>query len=272
MTDFESLFKRFEEERTSIFCEMPSKKVTQEFVREFVHFLFPVHLGRQVTRLEAESKYAQINYKFKELLVPIENKLDKSIDELTEVFFSKTLEIYDKLIKDAKAICRFDPAANSLTEVIIAYPGFFAITVYRIAHELTILGVPIIPRLMTEYAHGLTGIDINPGAKIGEYFFIDHGTGVVIGETTIIRDNVKLYQGVTLGALSVEKKLAKSKRHPTIEDNVIIYANSTILGGETTLGHNSIIGGNSWITESVDPYSMVYTKSQTVVRNKKSIK
>ncbi|MBQ8678382.1 MULTISPECIES: serine O-acetyltransferase EpsC [unclassified Treponema] len=152
---------------------------------------------------------------------------------------------------DTIAAYNGDPAAKSGGEVIVSYPGLEAIIVYRIAHFLYECGVPVIPRIMSEHVHGKTGIDIHPGAKIGESFFIDHGTGVVIGETTIIGNNVKIYQGVTLGALSVKKTLQNSKRHPTIEDNVTIYANATILGGETVIGKGSVIGGNSWITESV---------------------
>ena len=152
-----------------------------------------------------------------------------------------------------------DPAAKSPEEVILSYPGLEAILVHRIAYFLHINGVPIIPRIMSEHVHGKTGIDIHPGAKIGESFFIDHGTGVVIGETCIIGNNVKLYQGVTLGALSVQKDLQDKKRHPTIEDNVTIYANATILGGDTVIGKNSIIGGNTWVTKSV-PADTVITQ------------
>lgn len=152
---------------------------------------------------------------------------------------------------DTQAAFNGDPAAKSGEEVIVSYPGLEAIIVYRIAHILHKNGVPVIPRIMTEHIHGKTGIDIHPGATIGESFFIDHGTGVVIGETTVIGKNVKIYQGVTLGALSVKKSLQNSKRHPTIEDDVTIYANATILGGETVIGKGSVIGGNSWITESI---------------------
>ncbi len=270
MSDFTNLYKRFEIERKNIFCQMPSQKLARDFIDEYINFLFPVNLGRNMSKEESLAIYQSLQYKFKELLAPVKEKLEHDIDAIASSFFPKTQDIYDKLMKDAKAICRFDPAANSLAEVIVAYPGFLAITVYRIAHELYKLKIPILPRLISEYAHTKTGIDINPGATIGDYFFIDHGTGIVIGETTIIKDNVKIYQGVTLGALSVEKSMAQSKRHPTIEDNVIIYANSTILGGETVIGHDCIIGGNSWITENVPAYSLVFTKNETIVRSKKS--
>lgn len=166
-------------------------------------------------------------------------------------------EIRRKVTMDIQAALRGDPAAGSVEEIILSYPGIEAITVYRIAHELHTNGVPIIPRIMSEYIHGKTGIDIHPGATIGESFFIDHGTGVVIGETTVIGNKVKLYQGVTLGALSVRKEQSCCKRHPTIEDNVTIYAGATILGGDTVIGHGSIIGGNTWVTESVPPRSII---------------
>ena len=169
-------------------------------------------------------------------------------------------ELRRMLCLDTKAIFVGDPAAKSDEEVIVSYPGLDAIIVYRIAHFLHINGVPVIPRIMTEYIHGKTGIDIHPGAKIGESFFIDHGTGIVIGETTVIGKNVKIYQGVTLGALSVKKEFMDKKRHPTIEDNVTIYANATILGGETVIGEGSIIGGNTWVTKSIPPHTNYYNK------------
>ena len=166
-------------------------------------------------------------------------------------------EIRRKIQLDVKAAFNGDPAAKSNEEVVLSYPGLEAILVYRIAHFLYENGVPIIPRIMSEHVHGKTGIDIHPGATIGESFFIDHGTGVVIGETCIIGTNVKSYQGVTLGALSVKKNLQNKKRHPTIEDDVTIYANATILGGETVIGRGSTIGGNTWVTESVAAGSVI---------------
>lgn len=161
---------------------------------------------------------------------------------------------------DAKAALDGDPAARSIEEIILSYPGLEALLVHRIAYFLYSKGVPIIPRMMSEHVHGKTGIDIHPGALIGEECFIDHGTGVVIGETAIIGRQVKIYQGVTLGALSVKKTMVDKKRHPTIEDNVTIYAGATILGGETVIGSNSVIGGNTWITESVPSGSKIYNK------------
>ncbi|RAP33899.1 serine acetyltransferase [Candidatus Marinamargulisbacteria bacterium SCGC AG-410-N11] len=177
-----------------------------------------------------------------------------------------------KLKKDAISISSGDPAANNITEVVLAYPGFQAILVYRIAHFLYNHKIPLIPRLMSEIVHGDTGIDIHPGAKIGESFCIDHGTGVVIGETTVIGDNVKLYQGVTLGAFSVPKNNSNIKRHPTIKDGVTIYAGSTILGGETIIGANSVIGGNVWLTDSIEKNTKVYLSDHYRRVEKKVIK
>lgn len=176
-------------------------------------------------------------------------------------------DILEKLNLDAEAISKNDPAANSVEEVYLSYPGFFAIAIYRLSHEFYKFGLPLVPRLMTECAHSLTGADINPGAQIGSSFFIDHATGVVIGETAIIKENVKLYQGVTLGALTVNRTLRNVKRHPTIEKNVTIYANATILGGKTVVGENSIIGGNVWLTESVPSNSMVSHTPQINIKN-----
>ena len=173
--------------------------------------------------------------------------------EITRVFLAHLPELREQLRLDAEAALAGDPAAQSVEEVILTYPGFQAITVHRVAHWLWRAGVPFLPRVMSEHAHTLTGIDIHPGAEVGESFFIDHGTGVVIGETTQIGDWVKVYQGVTLGALSVERSQAGTKRHPTIEDRVVLYAGATVLGGQTVVGHDAVIGGNVWLTSSVDP-------------------
>ena len=182
----------------------------------------------------------------------------KPCSSVWERYIQTLPQILESLNLDAEAIKNCDPASLSIEEIYMAYPGFYAIAIYRLAHELYKEGFPLVPRLMTEYAHRQTGVDINPGAQIGKSFFIDHATGVVIGETAIIEDHVKVYQGVTLGALYVEKSLKDVKRHPTIESNVTIYANATILGGETVIGANTIIGGNAWVTASVPPNSTVY--------------
>lgn len=187
-------------------------------------------------------------------------------------FFTQIPEMYRILNTDIQAILEGDPAAKSEFEIIRAYPGFFAICFYRIAHMLHTLEINVLPRILTEWAHSKTGIDIHPGAEIGEYLYIDHGTGIVIGESTRIGNYVKLYQGVTLGALSVDKSMAFTKRHPTVEDHVVIYSGATILGGETTIGAHSIIGGNVWLTRSVPPGSSVYHKPEiTVVQRKLSV-
>lgn len=173
-------------------------------------------------------------------------------------------EIRRQLLDDAQAALDGDPAARNIEEIVLTYPGFEAITVYRVAHWLQVAGIQYVPRAMAEYAHGRTGIDIHPGARIGRRFFIDHGTGVVVGETSDIGDDVKLYQGVTLGALSVSRGLAGAKRHPTIEDRVVIYAGATVLGGDTTIGRGAIIGGNVWLTQSVGPGVTVIETAPTL--------
>ncbi|GHF12313.1 serine acetyltransferase [Kordiimonas sediminis] len=178
-----------------------------------------------------------------------------------DAFLSDLPDIASVSHQDAVAIYEGDPAARSLEEVILCYPGLFAVTAYRIAHDLLKRDIPLLPRMITEFAHQKTGMDIHPGAKIGSPFFVDHATEIVIGETTVIGNNVKLYQGVTLGALRIKPGDKVTKRHPTIEDNVVIYANATILGGETVVGRNSIIGGNVWLTQSVPPHSRVMFKS-----------
>jgi serine O-acetyltransferase len=198
---------------------------------------------------------------------PIKSRLPESPEILADEFFNDLASIKKQLDEDALFICSNDPAATEVDEVIMAYPGFFAIYCYRIAHALNQFSVPLLPRMITEYSHKVTGIDINPFASIGSPLSIDHGTGIVIGETTVIGNYVKIYQGVTLGALSVDKSKASKKRHPTIEDNVILYAGCTILGGETVVGRNSIIGGNVWLTESIATFSVVYHKSEIIVRN-----
>ena len=175
--------------------------------------------------------------------------------------------VYDILLADARFLHDGDPAAESVDEVILAYPGFLAVAVYRVAHELYRADVPLLPRLLTEYAHRETGIDLHPGARIGRAFAIDHGTGVVVGETTEIGERVRLFQGVTLGAATVAKGLARTKRHPTIEDDVVVYANATILGGETVIGTRSVVGGNVWLTASVPPDSVVTHRSDVRLRS-----
>ncbi|MGD1945914.1 MAG: serine O-acetyltransferase EpsC [Croceivirga sp.] len=190
----------------------------------------------------------------------------KPCRQVWERYVASLPSILENLNLDAEAIKNCDPASISIEEVYMAYPGFYAISIYRLAHQLYKEGFPLVPRLMTEYAHRQTGVDINPGAQIGNSFFIDHATGVVIGETAVIHDNVKVYQGVTLGALYVSKSLKNVKRHPTIEANVTIYANATILGGDTVIGENSVIGGNAWVTHSIPANSTVFHTPEIKIR------
>lgn len=200
-----------------------------------------------------------------ELLAAVEIN-DSQASEIIDKFFNSFSKVSAELNSDATFIYSGDPASTSVDEIILAYPGFFAIAAYRVAHELERQGVPIIPRLVSEYAHQRTGIDIHPGCEIKAPFFIDHGTGIVIGATTVIGHRVKVYQGVTLGALSVRKEDAHSKRHPTIEDDVILYASAVILGGDTVIGERSIVGGNVWLTESIPKGSVVYRSAEVRVR------
>ena len=191
---------------------------------------------------------------------------DEPSEDLAQALLVSLADVHERSLDDARAILAGDPAAESLDEVIAAYPGFLAIAAHRLAHAAHGLGVPLVPRLMAELAHSRSGVDIHPAATIGRSFCIDHATGIVIGETTVIGDEVKLYQGVTLGALSVSKENAGTKRHPTIGDRVVIYANATVLGGETTVGADSIIGGNVFLTRSVPPGSLVYQTAEHRVR------
>lgn len=200
---------------------------------------------------------------------------DKTATEIlddAESFYTDLPYLYSCMQKDAQAILDTDPAAECIQEIINSYPGFFAIEVYRIANAIASKTKCLLPRILTEYAHSKTGIDIHPSAIIDVPFMIDHGTGIVIGETTIIGKNVSIYQGVTLGALQVEKNMQEKKRHPTVEDHVIIYANATILGGSTIIGNHSIVGGNTFITKSVNPYSFVMQSTKNTVVNQQEIK
>jgi serine O-acetyltransferase len=245
----------------------PDRKLSYDFLRRIFELFFPHFHEKQSGNLkELTTAFEQLGSIIRHILTPLKETLSKPVDQISQDFLAQMPTLHQDIWNDAVAIFKGDPAANSVDEVILAYPGFYAIAVYRIAHLFYNDDIPIFPRILTEHAHQITGIDIHPGAKIGASFCIDHGTGVVIGETTVIGTNVKLYQGVTLGALSVEKQLANTKRHPTIEDNCIIYAQATILGGSTIVGHNSIIGGNVWLTESVAPYSTVYHQPEISVK------
>lgn len=246
--------------------EVPISKTLKNESQQFTEFLFNTLFDHGTDTNEALVELESLFLKIRNLACPdIKDQPCKRWENFCEVIPDLLLS----LRQDANVILQNDPAAESLNEVYLAYPGFYAIAVFRMAKEFYKLGLPLIPRLMTEYAHQKTGIDIHPGATIGKAFFIDHGTGVVIGETTVIEDRVKVYQGVTLGALSVKKELKNTKRHPTIEHDVTIYANATILGGKTVIGSNSIIGGNSWVTNSVPKNSIVSNKYQVEIRTKK---
>ncbi len=252
------------------FSKLPSRAVIHRFTDELIDLLFPIESTFTYHYEVAEEKEERLHKTLKEILLPLKERLAMEPAEIVGKFFDTLPAVYDKLITDAEFFIASDPAAEGIEEVIIAYPGFYAITVYRLAHELAKLSVPIVPRVIAEYAHNKTGIDIHPGATIGSPFFIDHGTGVVIGQTTIIGNKVKLYQGVTLGALAVRNP-QETKRHPTIEDNVLVYAGSCILGGQTIIGRDSVIGGNVWLTASVPPLSVVHHKSEVHIRDKSSL-
>jgi serine O-acetyltransferase len=238
---------------------LPPRADTQAhaIVEGALALLFP-HLAHE-RRCEPESVLGEIHMLRGRLHAFLSDNGSSEADaERTSGEFIDLLPVvHEALILDAQATCDADPAAANADEVILAYPGLYALACQRLAHDLLHLGVTLLPRLITELAHRTTGIDIHPGARLGRSIAIDHGTGIVIGETTVIGDRVRLYQGVTLGALSVKKALASTKRHPTIEDEVVIYANATILGGDTVVGRGSVIGGNVWLTHSVPPRSIV---------------
>ena len=233
------------------------------FGEENIALISPQYfIGDRLTDIYGKLKpQIEISLYYRDYEKYTEEEISERAEEVCEEFFKRLPYVQQMLLKDVQAGFDGDPAAKSREDVVISYPGLFAIFVYRIAHELYVQDVPFLPRIMTEYAHSITGIDIHPGAEIGESFFIDHGTGVVIGETAVIGNHVKIYQGVTLGALSTRggHKQKWLKRHPTVEDNVTIYAGATILGGNTVIGKNSIIGGNAWVTQSVPPSTKIFS-------------
>jgi serine O-acetyltransferase len=256
------------------------KVVAAEFVSELFEIIFAGYFSEKTFKdiSQVEDALALFFLNTKRRISPylqmregkkLEGALD--IDGVIFELKQKLPQVYEQIWEDANAAYEGDPAAESVKEVVLAYSGFYAIAVHRIAHILYNLSIPIFPRMISGFAHEKTGIDIHPGAKIGRSFFMDHGTGIVIGGTTEIANNVKIYQGVTLGAISVSKELANVKRHPTIEDNVIIYSGATILGGKTVIGKNSVIGGNAWVTGSVPPFSIVYQTNEMKVRNSQDI-
>jgi serine O-acetyltransferase len=245
---------------------VPTTDEISEWAIKVIRILFPEQTKDFFRSLdELEGEFWNLGNELKLILEATDQCKSCGNEEKVELF-KKAIPAYHAILNtDVKAIMEGDPAAKSEFEIIRAYPGFYAISIYRLAHLLHTLDVKLIPRILTEFAHSRTGIDIHPTAQIGESFFIDHGTGVVIGETCKIGKNVKIYQGVTLGALSVNKEMSNKKRHPTVEDNVVIYSGATILGGETVIGENSVIGGNVWLTKSVPANSTVYHKPEIKV-------
>lgn len=255
----------------------PLPNSVANLVFQIRNFLFPGYFDLSTNSSIKEDTRLRIN-KLSELLTTeihkclnLEGISDRSVCPIVDQFFQFVPKLRERLHRDIRALDAGDPAAKSELEILLAYPGFTAIMMYRIANCFHTAQVPLLPRMITELAHTSTGIDIHPGATIGEYFCIDHGTGIVVGETTVIGKNVKLYQGVTLGALSVVKTDSQIKRHPTIEDGVTIYAGTTILGGETVIGHDSVIGGNVWLIESVPAFSKIYRtgEPQQILRSSK---
>lgn len=255
---------------------LPNRKAVVDILKELRCLMFPAYYGDPALMTLAPEDYAAL------LLDRIEEHLKQQIalalpekdadqaEQIAQDFIATLPHVQEMLLKDVEATYDGDPAAQNKSEIIFAYPGLYAIFVYRVAHELYIRNVPMIPRMMTEYAHSRTGIDINPGATIGSYFFIDHGTGIVVGETTVIGSHVKLYQGVTLGALSPRAGHSSlpGKRHPTVEDNVTIYSGASILGGETVIGENTVVGGNAFLTEAVDANTRVVIQApETIFKN-----
>ncbi|WP_185873089.1 serine O-acetyltransferase [Blattabacterium cuenoti] len=244
----------------------PDKIKSKLFVDKLFHILFTPDQSLLIDEFLFVENYNNLHDILYSILIELDISEKKS-KIFSDLFFKELPNIYKLLLLDAYSILESDPAATSIEEIFLTYPGFFAIALYRIAHQLWNHNIPIIPRLITEYAHSKTGVDIHASAKIGKSFSIDHGTGIVIGSSTKIGNRVKIYQGVTLGAIYVDKKLSNIKRHPTIEDKVTIYSGATILGGKTVIGHDSILGGNVWITRSIPPYSIVYQKSEVKMRN-----
>ena len=244
----------------------PATTVVRELFTDIMLAMFPEQTQKHFGCVdELQEAFDQIELRLTRMLRSMQQHLEGSPRQIASEYIQQLPEIYRVLLTDVQAIMAGDPAAQSEYEVIRAYPGFYAIIFYRLANALLKLDVPIVPRILTEYAHSKTGIDIHPAAEIDEYFMIDHGTGVVVGETTTIGKHVKIYQGVTLGALSVSKSMASMKRHPTIEDNVVIYSGATILGGETVVGANSVIGGNVWLTRSVPENTKIYHQEQVKI-------
>ena len=266
-TDFANILQQNQQQKW--IRAIDSVKITN-WLDDLFRIIFP---EKALDSIQIELLLDQNKTRFIAILTEInKDETTSKSREVAESFYAKLPELYSSMQQDAQAILDTDPAADCIQEIINSYPGFFAIEVYRIANAISSLTTCLLPRILTEYAHSKTGIDIHPSATIGVPFIIDHGTGIVIGETTTIGKHVSIYQGVTLGALQVEKSMQKKKRHPTVEDRVIIYANATILGGSTIIGNHSIIGGNTFVTKSVNPYSFVLQANKNTVLNQQEIK
>lgn len=259
MSDFNNWYK---EKELVLNNQVPTLKEVKIYLEEALDFLFPGFTRKQFSDASAFNLALKKHHEHLMNFLNCFTMDESKREDICKSYLNDLRAIAKMLKKDCEAIYAGDPAAKNLAEVVLSYPGPYAIATYRLAHYFYSHGIEILPRMLTEISHTKTGIDIHPGATIGESFFIDHGTGIVIGETANIGNRVKVYQGVTLGALSVEKNLQNKKRHPTIEDGVVIYAHATILGGETVIGRESIIGGNVWITKSIAPHSVVYHRSE----------
>jgi len=266
-----SFFKTVVDFKKQQGCSLPDLTGVRHFVHDLFEALFLCKDQVDNNEFEIQSRLKKLETQLHLLVYSVKHDSIYSVEQAS-IFFNAVPDLYQKLLLDATAIFEADPAAKNIDEVLIAYPGFFAIAAHRFAYQLQQQKINLLPRVISEYAHSTTGIDIHPAATIGASFSIDHGTGIVIGETTVIGNHVKLFQGVTLGALSVQKEKASEKRHPTIQDNVVVYSNATILGGETIIGHDSVIGGNVWLTEAVQPFSIVYQQADITIQDKKSFK
>lgn len=250
---------------------VPSNQTIANWAQSLLNLIFPERGASTNYNQEVlKGVFFELKEELQQILKSTKSPNKALNKDIADAFFDRLPDVYRKLNTDLVALVQGDPAAQSEFEIIRCYPGFFAVAMYRFAHELHLLEVPHIPRIITEHAHTVTGIDIHPAAEIGEYLYIDHGTGLVIGETTVIGNHVKLYQGVTLGALSVDKEQRNIKRHPTIGNHVIIYSGATILGGETFIGNHSVIGGNVWLTKSIPEGSTVYHQAEIKIKEKNS--
>ena len=267
MDELYDFSRRVTAARVGYALPLQANRLAEEFAHAALALLFP-HFApsRNSSPDQVRDELDRLGTRLAPFLAS-QGSTDQQAHEIRDSFLASLPGLEQELMMDAVATCEADPAARSVEEVVLAYPGFFAVASYRVARSLACKGVALLPRLIAEFAHRQTGIDIHPGARLGRSLAIDHGTGIVIGETALIGDRVRLYQGVTLGALSVRKELARQKRHPTIEDDVVIYANATILGGETVIGAGSVIGGNVWLTHSVPPGSVV-THGATIERQR----